>query len=151
MTLNLMVCTNDNRVINKTPENVKTVNCSVYGDCSMFQPTLLLSYFSGIEKCNYCYIPEWNRYYFVVNSTFSNGKQIILNLHCDVLMSFKPEIEALNCYITRADKGNKYVSDGNIIISSDTFVNNFLFDSSPFVDVGRLGGAYVLNVLGGGD
>lgn len=154
MELRLMTCTDDNRVINKNPVDINTVECSVYGECSMFEPTLLLSYFRGMENCNYCYIPEWNRYYFVVNSTFRKGMQVVLRCRCDVLMSFKPYIEDLTCHISSTstrDASGVYLADPNMPVSSDSFVINVPFSESPFDRSGSEGGSYVLTVVGGGD
>lgn len=158
MICDLIVCTDDNRVINKNVSNVlkSNVNCEVYGSCSIYQPSLLLKYMQPSRQCNYVYVPEWDRYYWVVNYQLQSGDRMVLNLRCDVLMSFKPYIEKINCYIDKRNSKtgnatNMYLPDGNIPVSSDTFIGNIPFSENPF-DINpsqSRNGWFVLTVLGG--
>lgn len=45
-----------------------------------------------LTKCNYVYIPDLNRYYFVDNIEFLNGTQIKLTLSEDVLYTYSDSI-----------------------------------------------------------
>ena len=77
----------------------------------------------AVLKYNYAYIPRFNRYYFISNTSWDNGR-FILELKCDVLGTYKEAIGNYKCLIMRcADDENpmlydenKYV-DGNSIIS----------------------------------
>ena len=58
----------------------------------------------------YCYIQNFNRYYFIRDWQYINGLWVCF-LKCDVLASFKTEIGALSAYVTRS--ASNY--DGDII------------------------------------
>ena len=152
MTVTLMTCNDDNKVINKNPSAVVSKNCKVYNNCSILTPNIVLEYSSQITGCNYCYIPEWGRYFWIVDYHLEPGQRCVIDLHCDVLMSFKPGISNVKCYIKKASNKNAnaaYLPDGNIPVSSDTFVRNVQFSSSPF-DGNELSHMwYVIGVLGG--
>lgn len=52
---------------------------------------------------NYCYIPEFRRYYFVTNVSITNSKLYAISLSVDTLMSYKSEILALSCQVSRCE------------------------------------------------
>lgn len=146
MQVQLLKCLDDNRVINKSKiTGIKNVDCSVYSACDMVEPNLLISYFRGLEQVNYAYVPEWNRYYYVVNYTFLDGVRCVINMRCDVLMSFKPDILNVRAYILRSsEQGNEYLADSQILMNSSVYVHNLPFSETPFGQ-----GNYILTVLGG--
>lgn len=80
-------------------------------DSTIMNPVISLGYDANIITKNYCYIPSFNRYYFITEQTVSN-KEIIVQLKCDVLMSWKDSIKNSNGRITRSgNMGNKYIVD----------------------------------------
>lgn len=80
-------------------------------DCNLKTPLLELAFDSSILAKNYCYIPDFARYYFIESMEISN-KTIAVSLRCDVLMSFKNDILSSNGRITRSgNMGNKYIID----------------------------------------
>lgn len=50
---------------------------------------------------NYAYIPDFNRYYFVVDIVSVRSGLWLFKLKCDVLMSFKDDIYDLECIVAR--------------------------------------------------
>ena len=60
-------------------------------DTEIVNPTLKLSAFDE-DMVNYVYIPSLRRYYYVNGVTYSKGYYYV-NLHVDVLMSFKDSIK----------------------------------------------------------
>lgn len=88
---------------------------------------------------NYCYIPTWNRYYFIRNKTYINGAWEY-ELECDYLATWKTQIGSTSMMIERSS----YTADGNIIdkmypllgtITSkiNTFGNKVPFENGYFV------------------
>ncbi len=73
-----------------------------------------------INVCNYCYIPNFNRYYFITDIISVNQDLWQLNMTCDVLMSYKDQILNLSGFISRNE--NEY----NIFIEDDLM--NFQYD-----------------------
>lgn len=87
--------TQDNEnVINKKLTEVTRFNITMKQDIDIVEPILLLND-KGIyrfNECNYCYIEEFKRYYFI-RSVESVTKTVWkLYLDCDVLESFKTDI-----------------------------------------------------------
>lgn len=52
-------------------------------------------------ECNYCYIPDFKRYYFIDNITSVNSQLWLLDMSVDVLMTYKDKILDLNAFVTR--------------------------------------------------
>ena len=53
---------------------------------------------------NYCYLPAWNRYYFIEDITCENTYIYRITLKCDVLMSFRNDIHDISGVVERAEK-----------------------------------------------
>ena len=51
--------------------------------------------------CNYAYIEDLKRYYFIIDIQPFTDKLWVIDLKCDVLMSFKENILSLKAYIER--------------------------------------------------
>lgn len=92
-TVILANCKDDPRKISKTIESSHSVSCSVYGNCSIHNPSFTLRYFDGIERYNYA--QAFGRYYWITDITLMPGKKALLTLREDVLMSHKDEILAI--------------------------------------------------------
>ena len=60
---------------------------------------------------NYCYIPNFNRYYYVSEWFFDNAMWTA-NLTCDVLATYKSEIGSADLYALRTSVSSLY--DGRI-------------------------------------
>ena len=56
-----------------------------------------------IRRCNYIYIEDFGRYYFVTDATIDNTNLYTLSLRCDVLMSFKSGIYNQTALISRQE------------------------------------------------
>ena len=83
-------------------------------NCSIINPVIQIEAFTGFDLtlCNYCYIPEFGRYYYINNITLTN-KLYELSMHVDVLMSYKEEIRSNNAIVSRQEnKYNLYLQDG---------------------------------------
>ena len=67
MTLELMNTNTDKRYLSKSTSAVKTVNCKIKEGTSIINPTVIIGKMSAskIRKCNYAYISDFGRYYFI--------------------------------------------------------------------------------------
>lgn len=54
-----------------------------------------------LMQCNYCYIPSFKRYYYIDEIVSVNQHLWRLEMHTDVLMSFKEDIKNLKCFVLR--------------------------------------------------
>ena len=60
-----------------------------------------------IDKPNYCYIPEFNRYYYITNVSIYRNVLRLLSLKVDVLYSFHKEpLLSTPLYVSRRTNGN---------------------------------------------
>jgi hypothetical protein len=83
-------------------------------DCSIINPVIKLENMTAtqLKECNYCYIPDFGRYYYINNIVCKN-KLYELTMHVDVLMSFKDGIRANDAVISRQENNyNLYLQDG---------------------------------------
>ena len=63
-----------------------------------------------LNDTNYCYIKEFERYYFINDIEVYNNQLVILSCHVDVLMSYKDIFRNLNALVSR----NEYDYDDTI-------------------------------------
>ena len=98
---------------------------------------------TDISKCNYCYIEELDRYYYITDITIQRNNVWLLSLKCDVLMTFAGGIRALNGTVDRQqNKYNGYIPDGEYKqlaysqITTKAFPNAMQSDSLILMTVG---------------
>lgn len=99
--------------LTKTLTSPSNITGALKSNCNIVNPVITLKYDSGLNKYNYCYIPEFGRYYYIEGMNYINNT-IELSLHCDVLMSFKDDIKRSKATITRGNKGSIYLPDARI-------------------------------------
>lgn len=87
-------------------------NIVAYEPIDYIQPRIILDYNASVENCNYVYISDWGRYYFIRDVELVNGGKMIVHLDEDVLMTYNAEIKELPCYVLRSDTGfTPYIYD----------------------------------------
>ena len=57
------------------------------------------------KSYNYCYIPDFHRYYYIRDRVSVNSSLIRLTMNCDTLRSYNYRIDKSHCYIERASIG----------------------------------------------
>jgi hypothetical protein len=83
-------------------------------DCSIVDPVIKVEGIVGsnLASCNYAYIEEFGRYYYITNIVCS-GKLFEVHMHVDVLMSYKNGIRSNSAVISRQEHNyNLYLQDG---------------------------------------
>lgn len=73
-------------VINKNITLIKEIDFNLKSDNSILQPILILKNYT---EGNYCYIEEFNRYYYINDVRVLKGGLFELHLNVDVLMTYK--------------------------------------------------------------
>ena len=89
MELILYKTTNDRNVINKELTDPKSLDIKLKRDELVESPNISCNRFEGIEEYNYAYIPNFERYYFIVDVEVLNKRINRLRLHTDVLETYK--------------------------------------------------------------
>ena len=135
----------ENNVIGKSLVQIKSVECNLKNDVSVVNPTLVLSYTDSILNSNYCFIPKFNRYYFIDEIIPITGDRSIIKCRVDVLESFKDDIKSLTAIINKQETiADKFIDDGSWIVENKDFLQSYNF-SNGFNDNGE----FILITAGG--
>ena len=137
----------ENNVIGKSLAQIKRVECNLKNDVSVINPSLILYYTANILNSNYCFIPKFNRYYFIDEIVPITADRCIVKCRVDVLESFKNSILNLDCIVDKQEKeiaSNKYINDGSFVTTSKQF-NRMIEFPNGFNETG----SYILICAGG--
>ena len=138
----------ENNVIGKSLAQIKSVEANLKNDVSIINPTLVLNYTANILNANYCFIPKFNRYYFIDEIVPITGDRSIVKCRVDVLESFKEDIKSLTVILDKTQsiyKSNKYLDDGSFVVENKDFNTIYNF-TNGFNDEGT----FILICAGGG-
>ena len=138
----------ENNVIGKTLTQIKSVEANLKNDVSVINPTFILYYTANILDSNYCFIPKFNRYYFIDEIVPITGDRCIVKCRVDVLESFKEDIKSLTVILDKSQsiyKSNKYLDDGSFVVENKDFNTIHSFPNG-FNDEGT----FILICAGGG-
>lgn len=92
ITVVMMSNGSDNNVVDKNVTTINTVSCALKDPTEMVDPVLRLAGDSVVSGANYCWIEALGRFYFIREKTQVTAGMVELQLHVDVLMSFKDSI-----------------------------------------------------------
>lgn len=148
--MNIKLYKNDsnNNVLNKKITLINEYNILLKDNVDVYRPIIKIKT-ELLNKCNYVFIEDFNRYYYVVNKRSINIEIIELTLECDVLMSFREHILNLKCIIDKQENinlGNKYYDDNSLISLSKEFIESYNFNNGF-----NENGEFILITAGGGN
>lgn len=92
---------------NEYPKNLvtlDTLNVTLLEESSILKPKFMVSALNF--NSNYCYVPEFNRYFYINNISVAKNRLFVINAKCDVLQSFFNEIKESPVIIKRSSKLN---------------------------------------------
>lgn len=128
-----------NNVTLKNPENVVDMNISLQ---------LSRAQIASVTNCNYAYIGQLGRYYYLEHPIILNNNMVQFPLHEDVLFSNLETIRNQNAVIERQEKkyntmlpDNEEKLNANTIVQTFKFPNSFNNQNMQYV-VAIAGGAY---------
>ena len=92
--MDVTLCNNssEKNEINKTISNGGVFFCTLRAETSVSDPEILLEYNGNLSGYNYCYIPDFDRYYYITDIISVRNNLWMVKCHVDVLMSFKQSI-----------------------------------------------------------
>lgn len=115
MTIKFYNNLSDKIVVDK---NITQIGADMTGtlreNCSVIDPVIKVEGIVGsnLPSCNYAYISEFARYYYITNIVCV-GKLFEVHMHVDVLMSYRGDIRSNNAVVSRQEKlYNLYLQDG---------------------------------------
>lgn len=148
MNVKLYINESNNNVLNKKITLINEYNILLKDNVDVYRPIIKIKT-ELLNKCNYVFIEDFNRYYYVVNKRSINIEIIELTLECDVLMSFREHILNLKCIIDKQENinlGNKYYDDNSLISLSKEFIESYNFNNGF-----NENGEFILITAGGGN
>lgn len=144
MNVQLFSTGDDIRKINKTLTAItEAVPCNVKDDdFSIITPKVILKYAVAYLTANYCYIPDFSRYYFITDISMLTGGMCELTLTLDVLYTYKEQITGLQVTAARSsNKFNRYLNDNQQVTTNNPINQIKKFPKMPFVPATLNGGS----------
>ena len=110
----------------------------------IINPIITVAYNAYHVNINYCYIPDFGRYYFIKDYVI-NGDTVTLYLHVDVLYTYRNQILQSQAIAARSSShGNLYFKDD--FVQSEA---GYRFNVSKFpYNFAAVGGTYILYLAG---
>jgi len=107
----------DDRQINKVLDSGETFSGSLRDEVSIMNPIVRFDT-DAVIRYNYCYIPEFQRYYAITSVVAYREGLFDVSMDVDVLMSFRNHILQLPCVVdkqTDAVNGDEYIDDSSLV------------------------------------
>ena len=127
------------------------IQCKLKAPSSVLDPVIELKVnpasMGNTIKTNYVYIPDFYRWYYVVN-TIMDGNILRLYLHVDELATWKAEIQNSTQYVLRAaGESNTYLKDGKYpLLAKDPTINGTQMPN-PLQPAPSTYGVFVVGVI----
>lgn len=146
MDLRLYYTSDENNKINKSLSNAIILTGTMRDSSSIISPVILVEG-ASFNAYNYAYIPQFDRYYFIKGITNYRNNLWILELECDVLMSFKSSILNMNCIFieTEVDGADRYLADQRVWVAKVKDKTDILTFPNGLLENGE----YILITAGG--
>ena len=127
------------------------IKCKLKAPSSVLDPVIELKVNPTSQgstiKTNYVYIPEFSRWYYVVN-TILDGNIVRLYLHVDELASWKTEIQNSTQYVLRAaGDSNTYLKDGKYPLLAKAPTISGTQTENPLQPASSTYGVFVVGVI----
>ena len=133
-------------VINKSLTEKYVLDIKLKNDTSIIEPLLILNdkKTMNFQECNYCFISEFDRYYFIRSIESMNNNLWGLRLECDVLESFKDDILNSHAEYKRTIKEGDFL-DFNAVTDLrkdiDIYDSNVTISGNKNIVFSTIGGA----------
>lgn len=139
MDITLYVNSSEKNKIGKNLTNDFSLSGTLRDVTNIINPVILIE-LNEIGNYNYCYIPNFNRYYFITDITVIRTGLFAASLTVDVLESFKTDIKNLSVILLNTQNigNNNYLPSPvfrNNVKSKTDIINfpNGLNDSGEFI------------------
>lgn len=117
----------DDRTVNKDLLE-ETVFEGVLRDESDIMNPIIRFDSTDVIRFNFCYIPDFRRYYFVKSVNAYRRNLYDVTMSVDVLMSFRGDIVQLTGIIDKQsmpENGDEYIDDGSLVTENETFSTTY--------------------------
>lgn len=146
MEIVLYSTTDGENIINKDLDEKYRFNIKMKKDMDIINPTIILNDKGNMNfnSCNYCYIEEFTRYYFIRTVENLANRIWALVMECDVLESFKNDILNSDAEINRRIKEGDYFSTNmkvETIREIDVYKSDITLVNEKNIILSTIGGA----------
>lgn len=131
------------------PTGGTTKNIKLKQPTSLSNPVISLKDNNNL-KYNYCYIPDFDRYYWIIDAVVENKDIVSYSLSVDVLASYRSEIMNSTKYINRsASNYNNNLTDTLLVHGEKVNVDYKSVDINNYKPVNgtTLGGCFLMTVM----
>lgn len=135
----------DSRVINKNITFGETLGGQARDEVDVMSPTILFDK-DDVLRYNYAYIPEFQRYYYIIDRNALRDGLWEVSFSVDVLMSFRGDINQFSVVVDKQsmnDNGDEYIDDSSLVAENVMFQTVYNFPNG-FNDSGE----YILITAG---
>lgn len=114
-TISLFKTNSENNRVVKTLTDEKQLSGELRNQTSVLNPSIRIESADNISTYNYAYISEFGRYYYITDIVSVRTNCWVVSLRCDVLMSYKDEIQGLNVILDNTQETglSNYLSSPN--------------------------------------
>lgn len=149
MTIILYRNVSENYRLDKVLTDAIEYNGTLKNSSSVINPTFTIASSANLSTYNYCYIPEFNRYYYINSIEVLTSELWSFGCHVDVLKTYASQIRNLNAIISRQENEyNLYLNDDKLIVECDRDFTVMTFNN-PLTPASSGGASIVLTVAGG--
>lgn len=123
MQVNFFYNFSDARTINKNLQAGETFSGVARDAANILSPVIIFDT-DQVLKYNYAYIPEFQRYYSLVDKTVYRQGLFTVTFAVDVLMSFKGHILQLPAVVDKQsmpENGDEYIDDSSLVTDNLMF------------------------------
>ena len=139
-TLKVGTCADPENRIDKSATFTYELTGNFRENVSVLDPVVVVESTSNLSGCNYAYITEFGRYYYIRDIIILGAKLYELHLHVDVLKTYETQIIAAPSIISKsANTFNLYLNDTNYKcyqnnhVLINTFPDGIPINKSKFV------------------
>lgn len=126
--------------ITKSPTTVRTLTGTLREETDIVDPEFNIEYDGTLTDCNYMYIQELSRYYFITKIESIRNKLWRIYGHCDVLKTYADAILNTEAVVARSEsRYNLFLNDSMFKVYSNprlqiaNFPNKFTGESYVLV------------------
>lgn len=104
---------------------IKTLEGTLRSECSILRPSIMfrIDKVSDLKMCNYMYIAQFGRYYFVDDIISNRNNLVTVSGHVDVLNTYSKEILGLKAIIHRTTNHyNLFLDDSQFKIDNRPYI-----------------------------
>lgn len=114
ISITLLKTSSESNRVDKLYSTIATLSGTLKENTSIINPIITIEAdLTKYVNCNYMYIENFNRFYFVDNITSIRNGLIQFSCRVDVLMSYRTAIRKNNAIIKKQEnKWNLYLNDG---------------------------------------